>query len=347
MYHYENNKPKILVILTGGTICSSTNDEGQRYSNAENVKIIGHYQKSNSPFSGKVDFDKEIPLDTLSENMTVARWNTLLEALKAVNYTNYKGIIILHGTDTLAYTASLLAITLAGMPIPVCLVSSQLPLDKEGTNGHANFRAAVELIMNGIAPNVYAVYRNSDNIIYAHFGAQLLQCKNYSDDFFSRGMTPVSAENARWEGLPFRTNHLYLQKIEKLSSCVLKIVPYVGLDYNAFHLEGIRAIVHGTYHSQSVCVERSQGAGEYSSASILQLIDRCNEKDIPVFLAPCSPEAAKYESTGDAVGHGAGHICKTTNEMAYIKVLVGCALGLNQQALETFVNEDINNECIY
>lgn len=340
-----NHKPKILVILTGGTICSSTDEKGQRYSNAENVKIIGHYQKGNSPFSGKVDFDKEIPLDTLSENMTVDKWNTLLDALKTVKYGDYKGIIILHGTDTLAYTASLLAITLAGIPLPVCLVSSQLPLDKDGTNGHANFRASVELIMNGIAPNVYAVYRNSDHILYAHCGAQLLQCANYSDDFFSKDMVPVSGENARWEGVPFRTSSLYLRKMGKLTPCVLKIVPYVGLDYNAFNLEGIRAIVHGTYHSQSVCVERSKGAGDYGNASILQLIDRC--KDIPVFLAPCSPEAAKYESTGDAIDNGAGHICKTTNEMAYVKVLVGCALGLTHATLAEFVNTDINSECCY
>jgi len=166
-----NHKPKILVILTGGTICSSTDEKGQRYSDAENVKIVGHFQNSDSPFSGKVKFDKEIPLDTLSENMTVSKWNTLLETLKAVKYGDYKGIIILHGTDTLAYTASLLAITLAGIPVPVCLVSSQLPLDKDGTNGHANFRAAAELILNGIAPNVYAVYRNSDGVIYVHYGA--------------------------------------------------------------------------------------------------------------------------------------------------------------------------------
>ena len=342
------SEPKILVILTGGTICSSTDEKGQRYSNAENVKIVGHYQDSDSPFSGKkVNFDKEIPLDTLSENMTLAKWNTLLEALKAVKYDNYKGIIILHGTDTLAYTASLLAIALAGIPVPVCLVSSQLPLDHADTNGHANFRAAVELIMNGIAPNVYAVYRNMDGVMYLHYGAQLLQSANYSDDFFSHDMVSVSQENANFAGLPFRTNPLYLQKIGKLSPCVLKIVPYVGLDYSTFNLDGIKAIVHGTYHSQSVCVERSKGAGDYGDPSILRLIDRCKERDIPVFLAPCSPEAAKYESTGDAIKHGANYLYGTTNEMADVKVLVGCAFGYEQAELENFIAEDINGEFVY
>ena len=341
------SKPKILVILTGGTICSATDEKGLRYSNAENVKIIGHYRNSDSPFSGKVDFDKEIPLDTLSENMTVDKWNALLEALKAVSYGDYKGIIILHGTDTLAYTASLLAITLAGIPVPVCMVSSQLPLDHKDSNGHANFRAAAELILNGIAPNVYAVYRNMDGVMYLHYGARLLQCANYSDDFFSRGMMPVSGENASFEGTPFRTNSLYLRKMGKLTPCVLKIVPYVGMDYSAFNLDGIKAIVHGTYHSQSVCVERSKGTGDYGSCSVLHLLDRCKEKNIPVFLTPCSPEAAKYESTGDAVENGASHIYGTTNEMAYVKVLVACALGYGHAELEKFIAEDINGEFVY
>ena len=71
------------------------------------------------------------------------------------------------------------------------------------------------------------------------------------------------------------------------------------------------------------------------------------ERNIPVFLAPCSPEAAKYESTGDAVKHGAKHIYQTTNEMAYAKVLVGCALGYEQAELEEFITEDINGEFVY
>lgn len=345
----NDNKPSVLVMLTGGTICSSTDAEGHRYSNAENVKIVGAFQASGSPFShDRIHFDKETPLDVLSENMTVDRWNKLLDALKNVDQDRYRGIILLHGTDTLAYTASLLSIALAGMKIPVCLVSSQLPLDDPDTNGHANFRASVELIMNGIAPNVYAVYRNSDQVLYVHYGAQLLQCANYSDDFYSKdAMAIPDSQNAQLEGVAFQTDHKYMEQMAPLSPCVLHLMPYVGLDYSVFHLNGIRAVVHGTYHSQSVCVQRSKGVGDYDQASILHFLDVCKKKNISVFLAPCSPEAFRYESTGDAIRHGAAYIYGMTNEMAYVKTLVGCALGMDGVQLQTFLNTSINYECVY
>lgn len=341
----NEKKPEILLVLTGGTICSSVNKEGHRYSNAEEVKIVEAFRNSSSPFRDAVGFQKKIPLDVLSENMTVERWNDLLNMLKTVEEDRFKGIIILHGTDTLAYTSSLLAITLAGMKIPVCLVSSQLPLDHTATNGHANFRASVELIMNGIAPNVYAVYRNSDNVIYAHYGAHLQQCANYSDDFYSNdAMAIPNPANASLEGIAFETGCRYVERISPLSSCVLRLMPYVGLDYSRLDLNGIRAVVHGTYHSQSVCVQRGKGMGDYDEASILHLLDVCNRARIPVFLAPCSPEAFRYESTGDALGHGAAYIYGMTNEMAYVKTLIGAALGLRGKELQTFLNTSINHE---
>ena len=347
MRNAKENNPKILVVMTGGTICSATNKEGVRYSDAKGVKIIDKFKRGESPFHNQVDFEKAMPLDILSENMTVARWNQLLDALRTVDWNAYKGIIILHGTDTLAYTASLLSIVLAGMKIPVCLVSSQLPLSRRATNGYANFRAAVELIMNGIAPNVYAVYRNSDGVIYTHYGAHLLQCANYSDDFYSKDQMAIpDPDNACLAGMPFQTKTQYFRKFTALEPCVLQLTPYVGVDYSAYCLDTVRAVVHGTYHSESVCVERSNGTGEYGRYSVLQFIDSCKKRDIPVLLAPCSPLAYRYESTGDALRQGAFSISRMTNEMAYVKTLVGCALGYKNEALQAFVNKRINHECI-
>jgi len=345
----EQSKSKILVVLTGGTICSTTNEQGERYSDASNVKIIGEFKQGSSSFRERVDFDTIMPTDILSENMTIDNWNVILEAFRStVDWEQYKGVIVLHGTDTLAYTSSLLSIALAGVPIPVCLVSSQLPLDDQRTNGHVNFRASVELIMNHIAPNVYAVYRNSNGIIYVHYGAHLLQCANYSEDFYSKdAMEIADPENACLEGTPFETEELYLNRLEPLTACVLRIMPYVGIDYNAYNLTGMKAVVHGTYHSETVCVERKGRQGKYSNASILQFMDACKEKELQLFLTPCSPDAYKYESTGDILDRGASYIYGMTDEMAYVKTLVGCALQLKGEDLMAFVNKSINHEIIY
>jgi L-asparaginase len=286
-----------------------------------------------------------MPLDTLSENMTVNKWNILLDELRKVESNKYNRVIILHGTDTLAYTASLLSLVMSEKNLTVCLVSSHSPVDCEGTNANINFRTAVELIMNGIKPNVYAVYQNSDGRTYLHYGAHLLQCRNYSDDFESRtAMTVEDPENAVLTGKAFQTNTMYIRHFQELSPCVLNIQPYVGLCYDAFSLDGIHAVVHGTFHSESVCVERKEGEGAYSSHSLLSLLDRCRNAGIPVFLAPCGRLAYQYESTGDALANGASCISGTTFEMAYVKTLVGCALGFRGEKLDEFVSSAVNWE---
>ena len=345
----NSSKEKILVILTGGTICSTENSKGERSSDVKlaQYKITENFKASGSPFA-EADFEYLSPMDILSENMTVSTWNTLLDCLKSTSDTDrFKGIIILHGTDTLAYTASLLSLTLTHLDIPVILVSSQLPLDEPETNGNANFRAAVELIMNGIRANVYAVYRNSDKKMYLHLGSQLKQCPNYSNDFFSHSYDIIeNQDNANAKGIAFRSNSDILHRLEKLNPCVLSIVPFVGINYDCFSLNGISAVVHGTYHSESVCVERSKRQGNISNFSIIRFAERCRKNGVNLFLAPCNPDAYAYESTGDALDNGALPISGTTFEMAYVKTLLGCSMGLSGKAVSDFINTEINNEFI-
>ena len=69
---------KILVILTGGTICSAVNAQGKRFSDAKHIRIIDAFHKGGSPWREKVQFSVQMPLDILSENMTVRSWNRCL-----------------------------------------------------------------------------------------------------------------------------------------------------------------------------------------------------------------------------------------------------------------------------
>lgn len=353
----------ILVILTGGTICSTpkedANNKNQSNATAAKAHILADFAASESPFASKVSFEtRALVPDVLSENITLDVWNRLIDLFREVRWENYDGVIVLHGTDTLAYTACLLSVLLAGTPIPTVLVSAQLPLTKrdadgcevreERTNGYANFRAAVELIENGIAPNVYAVYRNMDGKMLLHYGAHLLQCPNYSNDFHSYDEAEITnAENACFEGRPFGTNTRYFEKIGPLSPSVLLLVPYIGLDYARVSLDGVHAVVHGTYHSDTVCVERKERSETFSPASVLSLIDRCRTAEIPLFLAPCDKDAYAYASTGDALDRGASYIPHTTLELAYVKTLVGTALGLSDTDLEAFLRREINHERLY
>ena len=328
---------KILLILTGGTICSAVNADGKRAVDSENAKykIIDNFRKSGSPFSD-VPFDTRMPVDTLSENMTVDKWNILLDELRRVNSKDYKGIVILHGTDTLAYTASLLSLVMSEKGLPVCLVSSHSPVDCDGTNANVNFRAAVELIMNGISPNVYAVYQNSDNKIYVHYGAHLLQCANFSNDFYSADA--MLAENAPAEAEEFETRAALPEKID---AKVLLLTPYVGIDYGCISVEKYDTVLHTTYHSETVCT-----LGDNPEGSVLHLAEMCRKSGTDLFLAPCNPETYAYETTGTALSGGIYPVADMTAELAYIKLLLGISSGKHGKELAEFMAKSINHEKI-
>lgn len=181
---------KILTVYTGGTICSSPED-GQRKLNSTIAKraLICNYAASDSEYAPLTEslfadsgFDTEH--QTLSENMTPARLSCILNHISGFSQKDYSGIIVMHGTDTLAYTAALFAFAFSNTGIPVMLVSGNRPPMDEKSNANANFRTAVELIMKNIAPNVYVPYRNSDGNTYLHLASTLMSCNNFSEDFF-------------------------------------------------------------------------------------------------------------------------------------------------------------------
>ena len=380
-------KEKICVVLTGGTICSVANKNGKNQSNARktSTRLTDYYLKeSSSPFREKVEFDiKRLNPDILSENMTASVWCDILKIFNnQINCDLYKGIIILHGTDTLAYTSAFLSFALAGIKIPVFMVSAQLKLGEEDengnwvackkTNGYANFRASVELIMNGIAPNVYAVYRNENNDrngeheageFLVHYGAHLLQCPNSSNNFHSRDeMEILDTTNAKLEGKTFESAGCLYRRVKNVKGEVLLIKPYTNLDYSAINLKGINVVVHGTYHAESVCIGRPMK--KYSKKperddykleeitkkdkrySILYLLKKCKEKNVPVFLAPCDEINAQYGTTANACNAGAIPVgsSSVTIESIYAKAVLGCALGKTQEALKRFLLEESLND---
>jgi len=347
----------ILLVLTGGTICSFADAEtGKRDTDVARAQtlIVSNFRKSGSPLAQerKVSFDTRMPLDILSENMTTGNWNRLISQMKEYDYSAYDGVIILHGTDTLAYTASLLSLLMAGTKIPVFLVSSQLPPYDDAANGNANFRAAVELIAGGVRPNVYAVYRNGDDsgqTMYVHYGAHLNQCANRSDNFFSDNMTAVSEDAPEFAGVSSGERDMLLYSVGEITPCVLRLSPYVGIDYDRFDLTGVKAVLHGTYHSSTMCVDPYIDPDESPNHSILSLEKRCAacEPPVPMFIEHCNPEAYSYRTTGVVLAGGAVPLWQMTSEMTYVKLLVGCALGLEGDGLKDFLNTPVNNEMLY
>jgi L-asparaginase len=121
-------KKKILIINTGGTISSINSEHG--YEPAQ-----GYVQKALAKLPALKH--KEMPEYTIKEynplldssNMTVNEWNRIANDI-AKHYHNYNGFVVLHGTDTMAYTASALSFMLEHLDKPVIITGSQIPLSE-------------------------------------------------------------------------------------------------------------------------------------------------------------------------------------------------------------------------
>ncbi|MCR5216332.1 MAG: asparaginase domain-containing protein [Lachnospiraceae bacterium] len=139
---------EIGLICTGGTIGSSVSTDG--VIAPEGKKMLGIVDAFRGLGGDRENhhFQVESPYYILSENLTNKELNKLIAVIeKHLHDKKWKdGLIILHGTDTLAYTASVLGLCFADSKIPIVLVSAQTPLEDPHSNGLTNFDGAVTLI---------------------------------------------------------------------------------------------------------------------------------------------------------------------------------------------------------
>lgn len=134
--------PSVLLIYTGGTIGMIENPEtgaleafnfDQLQENVPELKRF-NYRISSYQFNPPID----------SSDMEPALWAKLVKIID-YNYDNFDGFVILHGTDTMAYTASALSFMLENLNKPVILTGSQLPIGVLRTDGKENLITSIEI----------------------------------------------------------------------------------------------------------------------------------------------------------------------------------------------------------
>lgn len=134
--------PRIMIVYTGGTIGMISDPKTGALVPfdfdhlMENVPKIGRlgYKISHQQFDPPID----------SSNMNPAYWKQLATMI-ADSYDSYDGFVVLHGTDTMAYTASALSFILQGLTKPVIITGSQLPIGEVREDGTENLITALQI----------------------------------------------------------------------------------------------------------------------------------------------------------------------------------------------------------
>lgn len=134
--------PSILLIYTGGTIGMLENPETGALENFD-IEQFRQYVPELKKFNYQIhSYTFSPPID--SSDMEPKYWVKLVKIINE-NYQWYDGFVILHGTDTMAYTASALSFMLENLGKPVIITGSQLPIGKLRTDGKENLLTSIEI----------------------------------------------------------------------------------------------------------------------------------------------------------------------------------------------------------
>lgn len=252
----------LFLLQTGGTIGSTISGSTIDVNAQMHDALITAYQQI-AP--RPVHFDTCRPFTILSENAVPAHWSEMIDVLKHVNFNDYKGIIVTHGSDTLPYTAAALSYFFASTPIPIVLVCANHPLGHPKSNALPNFRLAVDFILTSGLPGVFAVYQNHDGNTKIHIGTRLLEADWIYDDFESFGSKPFALDdghclsrgastlNPTAEALKQRPHSTDWPSTPVFNNDVLALRAYPGLDYRYVQIKdpAPKAVLHSLYHCGS------------------------------------------------------------------------------------------------
>jgi L-asparaginase len=245
-------KSKVLLIYTGGTI-GMMQDLRTGALNPFNFQALNSQVPELQKFDielSSISFDK--PID--SSNMQPEIWVKMVELIHA-NYVKYDGFVILHGSDTMAFTASALSFMLENLNKPVILTGSQLPIGIIRTDGKENLITAIEIaaakekgkpIVNEVCIYFeYKLYRGNRTFKYnaEHFDA--FKSPNY----------PPLAE----AGVDIEYNKNYFLKAgtkslkvhSNLSNDIIVLKLFPGINKNIttsmLHAKGAKAVIIETF----------------------------------------------------------------------------------------------------
>ena len=275
-----------------------------------------------------------------SSDVTVKEWNKIASIIYE-NYADFDGFVVLHGTDTMAYTASALSFILEGLDKPVVLTGSQIPLSEIRSDGRDNLVTSLLIAADGVAREVClyfsgkllrgnrAVKMSADDLVafdspnYPHLADVGIAVKyNYS----AIGASPCEP--------------LALRLLSEVPIGVLKVFP--GIQFGLFEsimTEKLSGIVLETF-----------GAGNIPSdcGALIPIISRAFESGSVVTVCSQCPSGTvtlgAYETSSALKTAGAVSGADMTTEAAVAKLYYLFSLGISKDEIKEKMEKNLRGE---
>ncbi|MDY6800320.1 MAG: type I asparaginase [Bacteroidota bacterium] len=340
----DEKSKSILIIYTGGTIGMVNNPETGVLSPFDFNQILIEVPELKR-FGYTIDTISFTPVID-SSNINPEVWVKLAEIIKD-NYHKYHGFVILHGTDTMAYSASALSFMLENLTKPVIFTGSQLPIGTLRTDGKENLISAVEIAaaeQNGqpLVPEVSVYFEN-----------KLLRgnrTTKYNAEHFNAFESPNYPHLAD-AGINIKYNYaaIHYPVVKKdlkihtsldTNIVVLKIFP--GISRSVLHtilnIKGVKAIVMETYGAGNAPTDKwflDEIEQAVKSEKIILNVTQCHAGSV---------DMSKYETGNELQKLGIVSGYDITTEAAVAKLMFLFGQKLSNDDLKQMLNHSISGE---
>lgn len=330
---------KILIIYTGGTIGMHHNLKTGVLSPFNFGKIETHLPEVKK-LECKIDFHSfHPPID--SSDVQPGIWIDIAKLIEK-NYEKYYGFIILHGTDTMAYTASALSYMLENLSKPIILTGSQLPIGAIRTDAKRNLITAIEIASSNMVVPEVCIYFNSQ--LFRGNRAEKFSSAKF--DAFQSINYPMLAEAG--VNLVFNEMRFLKRTDEKLTVHtqldsqigLLKIFPGITAEFvkTCMHTKKIKALVLETY-----------GSGNAPTAKwFLKEIKQAIDKGMIILnVSQCSGgtvNQGKYATSIELMKMGVISGKDMTSEAAITKLMFLLGKNLSKEQTEKMLQTALSGE---
>lgn len=337
--------PSILIIYTGGTI-GMVNDPETGALYPLDFKQVASFVPELKRFGyqlSAISFDP--PID--SSNVEPETWIRLAEMIEQ-SYNDYDGFVILHGTDTMAYSASALSFLLENLGKPVVFTGSQLPIGIIRTDGKENLISAIEIAADKeqgkpIVPEVCIFFQNK-----LFRGNRTIK---YNAEYFNAFRSDNYPELAE-TGIKITYNHsrimrpqnvqeLIVHKTLDTNVAIIKIFPGIS--------ENVLASVFNTPGLKGVILETYGSGNAPTSPWFLRIIKGAAEKGIIILnVTQCSAgkvDMSLYETGKKLLSSGviSGKDITTESALTKLMFLLGKKNAFNSE-LHQLLNKSLRGE---
>jgi len=320
----------LLVLYTGGTIGMLETAEGLAPAGGFEARMREHFAQLTAAPQVHWTLQELNPLLD-SANMQQHNWLAMRDAIVAAVNAGHDGVLVLHGTDSLAYSAAALSFLLLGLPVPVLLTGSMLPAGASGSDAWDNLCGALRQFEQGLEDGVQ---------LYFH-GQLLHGCrasKLRSEAFDAFAALPRHREGSRASEVPEALD--YRQQRQPVNLAVMPVYPGLQAEHLRGVLDtGVQGLVLECYGS---------GTGPSDDQALLDVLRAARQRGVMLVAISQCPQGSVVFDTYAAGNRlrAAGLVSGggMTREAALGKLFGLLGAGLDVEAAEQWFALDLCGE---